>query len=237
LGIYDTYAARDRVKAGVALKERQNRKIFALGLLHGPREAPRILEIGPGDGHIAAFAAAAGLGYVAVEGSAATAEGLRARGFEVHCSYAPPLPASLAGPFTCCFLLHVIEHMPEPAKAARLIEEIRLALVPGGTLVVASPDYLRWGSDFYDADYTHCYPMTRRRVSQLLADHGFQVVHHTIYIGAIFGYAGLPVSWLGRILYSRLADGLFGRFVPRDILNRGLLAFLPNLLTIAKRAD
>ena len=236
MAIYDTYASRGRVKAGVALKERQNQKIFALGLLHSPRPA-RILEIGPGDGYLAALATAAGLGYVAVEGSAATADGLRARGFEVHCGYVPRLPASLSGKFTCCFLLHVIEHMPEPTKAARLIEEIRQALVPGGSLVVACPDYTRWGRDFYDADYTHCYPMTRRRLSQLLVDHGFHVVHHTIYTGSLFGYAGLPVSWLARILYSRLADDLFGRFVPRDVLNRGLLAFLPNLLTVAKRPN
>src|SRR3970040_2822031 len=39
LAIYDTYASRGRVKAGVALKERQNQKIFALGLLHSPRPA------------------------------------------------------------------------------------------------------------------------------------------------------------------------------------------------------
>ena len=115
-----------------------------------------------------------------------------------------------------------------------MIEEIREALVPGGALVVACPDSVRWGSHFYDCDYTHSYPMTRRRLSQLLADHGFHVVHHTIYTGSIFGYAGLPVSWLAKILYPRLADDLFGRFVPGDVLNRGLLTLLPNLLTVGR---
>jgi SAM-dependent methyltransferase len=235
LAIYDTYASRDRIRVGVALKERQNERIFALGLMHSPQQPARILEIGPGDGYIAGLATQAGLRYVSVEGSATTADGLRARGYDVHSGLVPPLPPSLSGTFTCCFLLHVIEHMPEPAKAAMLVEEIRRVLVPGGTLVVACPDYARWGSDFYDADYTHCYPMTRRRLSQLLADHGFHVVHHTIYTGSLFGYAGLPLSWLARLLYPRGVDGLVGRFVPRDVLNRGRLTFLPNLLTIATR--
>ena len=234
MAVYDRYATRRRVKGGVAIRKRQNRLIFELGLAHNTHGAQRILEIGPGDGYVASMSASAGHRYVAVEGSVAVAERLRQRGFGVHAGYVPPLPSAVNGPFTCCFALHVVEHLPNPQAASQLMHEVHARLAPGGTFVIACPDYLRWGSRFFDCDYTHSYPMSRRRLDQLLVDHGFEVVHHTIYTGPIFGYAGLPLSWLAKLLYPRLLDDLIGRAVRGDLLNRGLLAFLPNLLTVAR---
>jgi SAM-dependent methyltransferase len=237
LAVYDQYSNRSRLGAGVAIKSRQNQTIFQLGLSYSVGLGTRILEIGPGDGYIADTAAVSRLAYTAVEGSAAVAAGLRARGVEVEIGYVPPLPASLSGPFSCCYLLHVLEHMPSPQVAASLMDAVFQVLAPGGVFVIACPDYLRWGARFHDCDYTHSYPLTRRRLTQLLTDHGFEIVHHTVYCGPFFGYASLPVSWLAKLAYPAWVDGLLGRLVPGDVLNRGLLTFLPNLLTVARRAN
>ena len=145
-----------------------------------------VLEIGPGDGYIADIARAQGLDYIAVEGSDAVAEKLRQDGVQVLRAYVPPLPLGLPSePLRCCYLLHVLEHMTSAPSAAALVSDICERLAPGGTLVVACPDYSRWGGYFYDCDYTHAYPVTRRRLAQLFRDQGMEVVYHTIYIGSV----------------------------------------------------
>ena len=217
------------------MKVRQNRIIFELGMAHCLAPGRRVLDIGPGDGQIAALATSANLPYVALEGSAALTSVLRARGLEVHEGYVPPLPAGVQGRFSTCFLLHVLEHMPDHRAASALFQQMQDMLMPGGTFVIACPDAVRWGSDFYDCDYSHSFPLTRRRLQQIAVDHGFDVVHQTIYCGPVFGAMGLPLAWLARLLYPRFVDGLVGEHIPKDAANRGLLTFLPNLLMVARR--
>ena len=235
LAVYDGFADRHRIRAGAVIKSRQNRVIFELGITHSLVPQRRVLDIGPGDGVIARLAQGAQLPYVAVEGSSSLTAMLRQRGLEVHEGYVPPLPASVAGRFSTCFLLHVLEHMPDHRAASQLFLQVHDALLPGGTFVVACPDFARWGADFYDCDYTHSFPLTQRRLRQIALDHDFEVVHQTVYCGPVFGVAGLPLAWGARMIYPRFLDGLIGAKVPRDVANRGMLTFLPNLLMVARR--
>lgn len=235
MAIYDGYAVRTRVKTGVAIKMYQARRIFQLGMQWSADIGRCILEIGPGDGYVAALSREAGFAYTAIEGSPAVANKLSRAGVDVRQSYVPPLPEGLGVDYRCCYVLHVIEHMKTGADAAQLVGEIRERLAPGGALVIAAPDYSRWGSHFYDCDYTHAYPVTRRRLAQLLCDQGFEVAHQTIYTGPLFGYWGLPLSWIAKLLYWPLIDDLVGPNRFKDVMNRGFLTFLPNLLTVARR--
>lgn len=236
MAIYDDYAKRGRIRAGVDLKRRQAARIFDLGMRLSEKAAGGVLEIGPGDGYIAEIARSQGLDYTAIEGSDAVAEKLRQDGVQVLRAYVPPLPPSLPSDLLrCCYLLHVLEHMTSAHDASTLVSEIREHLAPGGALVVACPDYSRWGKYFYDCDYTHAYPVTRRRLAQLLHDQGMEVVYHTIYIGSVFGYHGLPISWLAKLLYWPLLDNIIGPVRFRDVLNRGFLTLMPNVLMVARR--
>lgn len=235
MALYDQYAGRQRVQAGVALKRRANNTIFDMALRHAPGAKPRVLEIGPGDGYIAEYAAQLGCAYAAIEGNAAVARQLADRGFDMHLGYVPPLPDTVVGPFGVCVMLHVIEHMASARAAADLVEQLRMQLVPGGVLAIACPDFINWGSRFFDCDYTHSYPMTQRRLRQLLQDQGLEVLQETVYMGDRFGHRWLPLSWAGRLLYPQFVDQLVAHWIPGDVLNRGLLTFLPNLLTLARR--
>jgi len=235
VAVYDEFAGRHRIRAGAVIKARQNRIIFELGMAHCLAQERRVLDIGPGDGQIASLSHAAYLPYVAVEGSSAVTEMLRERGLEVHEGYVPPLPTGVAGRFSTCFLLHVLEHMPDHRAASQLFLQVHDTLLPSGTFVVACPDFARWGSDFYDCDYSHCFPLTRRRLNQIALDHGFEIVHITIYCGPVFGVIGLPLSWGARMSYPRFVDGIIGAHIPKDAANRGMLTFLPNLLMVARR--
>jgi len=235
VAIYDDYARRSRIGAGVSIKRRQAATIFARGINSTMNTSGEVLEIGPGDGYIAALTKCAELPYTAIEGNDTVAANLRNSGFNVLSGYVPPLPFGLHSGYRCCFMLHVLEHMKSASDAGQVISEIFNLLAPGGAIVIACPDYSRWGHYFYDCDYTHTYPVTRRRLNQMLVDQGFEIVQHTIYCGPMFGYISLPISWLAKVLYWPSLDDLIGPDRLKDVLNRGFLTFLPNLLTVARR--
>jgi SAM-dependent methyltransferase len=236
MAVYEHYATRDRIGLGVRIKRYQAARMFELALGCAEGDAASILEIGPGDGYVAQIARCRSTAYVGIESSEAVARHLQGQGISVIRATVPPLPPDL-GTFDICFVLHVIEHMRDYSEASALIAGIRARLSARGVLVVACPDYIRWGYHFYDCDYTHSIPFTRRRLQRLLEDHGFLIRNFSIYSGPIFGYAGLPLGWLARLCYPAIADDLFGRHIPRDGAKRGVLTLLPNLLAVAKKKD
>src|ERR1019366_7788626 len=128
-----------------------------------------------------------GCRYTGVEGSSSVADKLLSDGFNVIKRFVPPLGTEL-GKSDVCFMLHVIEHMKDMDTAVRLVSEVREGLNPRGNLVIACPDYLRWKQHFYDCDYTHQLPFTRRRLCQMLVNEGFEITYQSIYTGPFFGY-------------------------------------------------
>ena len=235
MAIYDTYAARARVGAGVKLKQRVAARIFAMGLAPSAATVHKVLELGPGDGYISELSRNQGMTYTAVEGSAEIAAELRRRGVQVFEGYAPPLPAALTGPFSTCFMLHVLEHMPGLQVAATLLNEIRAQLLPGGTLVIACPAFEHRGARFYDCDYTHSFPLTRRRLEQLLRDQGFDLVVNAVHCGPGCGRGWIVLSCCARLLWPAWLEALVGHRVQGDVFNRGLLTFMPNLVLVARK--
>ena len=197
MAVYDQYAKRDRFEVGIKIKLHQAHQIYDIGIRHCKDNPKQVFEIGPGDGYIATLTRNAGLAYTGIEGSGSVAAHLETEGFTIVRSYVPPLPSGIKRS-QICFMLHVIEHMKGAAEASQLISQIRGALDDDGVLVIACPDYARWGHYFYDCDYTHSMPFTRRRLRQLLQDHQFEVVEETIYSGPLFGYRGLPLAWLAK---------------------------------------
>lgn len=74
-----------------------------------------------------------------------------------------------AGVFDGVHCSHVIEHTWEPEA---LVGEIRRVLRVGGTVVILTPDIIRYGFRFY-VDHTHRHPFTRESLRGLLTLHGF----------------------------------------------------------------
>jgi 2-polyprenyl-3-methyl-5-hydroxy-6-metoxy-1,4-benzoquinol methylase len=230
---YSHFAERQRNPIGVKIKMRQARIISQMAF-NTVSENCHILELGPGDGYIANIAAESGCQYLGIEASKEVAEKLIGQGHPIKRAFIPPLPEGI-GKFDCCFMLHIIEHMKDMLLASKLIEDVSDHLLENGKLILTSPDYTRWKTDFYDCDYTHHLPFTIKRLRQLLSNLDFQVVHETIYVGPIFGYKGLPLYWIIKLLYCRTLDELFSRYIKNDIWYRGYLTFLPSILVIAKK--
>lgn len=234
MGFYDHYAGRSRISLGVKTKLYQAQKIFFLAFEAANKKPESVLEIGPGDGYLANLSAKNECSYLGLEGSKSVATSLSAAGHNIVESFVPPLPSSI-GRFDVCYMLHVIEHMKDMDVATKLISEIKEHLHSNGVLVIACPDYVRWKQYFYDCDYTHSLPFTKRRLRQLLINEGFDISYESIYTGPIFGYWGLPLYWVARLLYPQFLDDLSSRYLRSDILNRGFLTLIPNLIVVAKK--
>ena len=185
----DTFYRSFRERRLTAFGASRRRRIeqSRLALLHRFAGPPGdLVEIGPGDGSLAARAVEAGWRYRAVEASPALAADMRAHGFAVTEAWAPPIPAEDAS----CDVIYadqVLEHMAGIDAARAFVAEGLRALRPGGVLFVVVPDYLKERAFFWDIDYTHNFVTTARRVRQLLYDGGFEIAATVRSIGAATG--------------------------------------------------
>ena len=146
-----------------------------------------MLEIGPGHGSLGTIAMSAGWRYRAVEASPLLATALRAQGFAVIRAWAPPFAIASAS----CDVVYadqVLEHMSGIDAARQFVAEARRVLKPGGLFLVVVPDYLKERTFFWDVDYTHNFVTTKRRVSQLLLDGGFETETTVDSIGNATGF-------------------------------------------------
>lgn len=160
-----------------------------LGLLHRYKPAPgEMVEVGPGHGTLAEQAVDAGWAYTAIEASPILIEVLRKKGLRVIESWAPPIPVPDASA-DVIYADQVLEHMSGIDAARLFTAEALRSLKPGGVFFVVVPDYLKERTFFWDVDYTHNFVTTRRRVTQLFNDGGFEILHVERAIGLARGPA------------------------------------------------
>jgi 2-polyprenyl-3-methyl-5-hydroxy-6-metoxy-1,4-benzoquinol methylase len=176
-------------------------KFLCAGL---PRGA-RVLDVGCGRGVLLGALAERGFEVHGVEISAAAAGGADRR---VQVRIATDLADAdySAGFFNQVVIWHVLEHLPDPARALR---EVWRVLRPGGRVIVAVPNFAsvqaRWaGPAWFHLDAPrHLYHFPLSALRRLLEDSGFvcESEHHFSLRQNPFGWvqsAMNRVSWLPR---------------------------------------
>ncbi len=182
-----------------------------------PRGA-RVLDIGCGRGVLLSAFADAGFEPHGVERSEAAAAGVDPR---ATLRIAPRL-AEAGYPeahFDGVILWHVLEHLPDPRET---LAEVHRILRPGGTLVVAVPNFSsfqsRWaGPAWFHLDLPrHLYHFPLSALRRLMQREGFQpdAEYHFSLRQNPFGWVqsfqnrrpGLPHNGLYTLLYERGAD-------------------------------
>jgi SAM-dependent methyltransferase len=184
---YRTFSEKKLTALGGARRTRIERSRLALLAQYASPPGP-MLEIGPGQGTLAALAIQAGWQYSAIEPSPLLAERLRAEGLDIVQAWTPPVPAADSS----CEVLYadqVLEHMSGIDAARAFVAEALRVLHPGGVVFIVVPDYLKERGFFWDIDYTHNFPTTERRVRQLLYDGGFEIERVVRSIGTATGPA------------------------------------------------
>lgn len=134
------------------------------------------------------------------------------------------LPANIAGDYDVVICSHVLEHICYPDK---LLKDIRAALKPNGSLVVALPNIMHYksrmqliaGNFKYQSqglwDYTHFRWYTFQTGRKLLEGHGFVVEHAAVSGELPFNsiFSKILPSGLRKSIYKGLTSisrGFFG---------------------------
>lgn len=143
-----------------------------------------VLEIGCGEGHFLAMAAARGHRVVGIDFSDSVVARAQARGQRVYCGGFDELARHVAPgtQFDAVALFHVIEHVANPDE---LLGAIAAWLRPGGRVFVSCPGPRRFTrlieeqqigeSDFWDYPPTHVLRWTPSALQAAVARHGFEV--------------------------------------------------------------
>lgn len=193
--------------------------------------AESVLEIGPGQGHFCELWLQQGGTVTALEANPILGEALSRLNVSVIKAVAPPLPFD-SGEFDVAIAAHVIEHMPTVTQAIELVEEMARVVRPGGIVGIVAPDVRAWRFDFWNADYTHNYVTSPRRLEQLFFNYGLQVEEVILYSGYLPGLVGRVLRFLAPLLPgSPEAGGLW-----RQRLYKLRMTFLGNFLIIGRKA-
>lgn len=229
---FEHFSREDKpTKMGIWLVETLSRKIFRYAQV---ASGDSILEIGPGRGVFADICLKEGIEYFAIEPNRQMAASLEQRGASVICAMVPPLPA-LDKKFDVVVMISVMEHTNSMQDALQVAQQIREVLNPKGKLVICSPDYLNWRLNFFNCDFSHNYVTTRRRLSQLLINAGFEDIKSCYLSGPLTGF----ICFLVTALVSRLPFGLFNALFPDNKVVSKLykmqLAFLRKVLILGER--
>lgn len=205
---FDHYAASPSTRFGQWLTARKSQHEFAFVQPFLPDQASRILEVGPGWGHLArVFRKAGYVNYCVVEPNDAMRMHLAAEGYQTKAYRVPPLDED-DGSYDAILLVDVFEHLNGAQDAERFLFEARRVLRPHGILFICSPDYLHWKEDFY-CDYTHNNVTTARRALQLFCDYGFRPLRLMYMSSFLRGPLATASSLLVRaVLFFASGDGL-----------------------------
>ena len=220
--VYDSYLDRNSWEASeplhrwVARRALKNFQRFA----HRSAEECDLLEIGTGTGRVAIEAIALGYRkYVGVEPTKALASHARQRtGALILEDKLPQLNSVSSGSFDQVFSMHVLEHSAGVSDARAWCEEMLRVTRIGGHVCVVAPDIRDYGSYFWDGDWTHGYPTTPQRISQIFTDLGFAPSFSgSMHLGRTGGLAAFIAHAGSALTPTRLVDMVTNRIVGRPL--------------------
>jgi 2-polyprenyl-3-methyl-5-hydroxy-6-metoxy-1,4-benzoquinol methylase len=165
-----------------------------------------VLDLGCGRGVFLGLAAEAGIEAVGVDHSQESLEICRRKGFAVHHENAIRFLSESPRRFGGIFCSHLIEHMSYE-EATRFLDLCHQALVPGGRLLVVTPnpEDLAVISQIFWLDPTHVRPYPKLLVERMLTAAGFHVIYSQQLLGSwrMIGRRKLPAYFLRRMLLGR----------------------------------
>lgn len=230
---FDTFFKDKPTALGAWLQDEKARQVLQR-LRRSHPQLRRLLEIGPGRGELAALCKGAGLDYQALEPNQLQADALVQQGFEVLLAYVPPIPLQ-DEQYDAVVALNVLEHMPDFPTAIRFLSEMVRVVRPGGLVCINCPDLMAAQELFWDADYTHNFPVTMRRLQQMFNDQGLKIVDAAFYSGVVPGPLATPLSWAAKGLPEPLLAGLARPLAHPDQIRRFRLTFLRNVFMVGRK--
>jgi SAM-dependent methyltransferase len=101
-----------------------------------------------------------------------------AEGVEVHLLPLERLgEAASPNSLDVAFASNVFEHLRGPDSLLEILEAVRVALKPGGTLLILQPNARRVGMAFYDF-VDHTLPLTEKGMAEALSMSGYEIIEN-----------------------------------------------------------
>ena len=237
---YDFYAEKKVTSIGARINGLATVKLarmFSAGLHLSAKDKPSVLEIGPGQGLFASrLKDLMAVAYKAYEPERLLYEKMLSQGFSVVNSTVPPIPDH-NDQFDAVALINVLEHMPGTTAAEELLKEIGRVLKKTGMLFIVVPNYLDWGKDFFNLDYTHQLITTEYRLTQMLSDAGFCIQSMRYHYGCFFSGIGRIPNALTRLCRSIFTLLLPRRFSRKETVQKLAVLFAENIICTAGKKD
>ncbi|MBI3342887.1 methyltransferase domain-containing protein, partial [Candidatus Gottesmanbacteria bacterium] len=173
--LYDIFLTKVHPRWIQSILARFNRNILAYLLTFFKTDKNlSILEIGPGKGYFyQATRAFPHIQYFAFDRNIHMLKKLRIS--RIFHGEAPKL-VNLKQKFHIIYIAYVIEHLQNGEAVYELIRNCKKYLYPSGIIVMLAPNALTQGLDFWNEDYTHVYPTTKRNVAMAFYDNGIDDV-------------------------------------------------------------
>ncbi len=229
---YSYYFEGNEIEGSTERIRAKNELVYSYLQPHLPPGAA-VLELGVGKGFFARLCRERGHAYRGVEASEEQCSRLRSRGLEVTAALVPPLPEELGNGYGLVYSAHLLEHLPSSREVHQLLEQCAAVISEDGVVAALFPDAAALGSEFWNCDYTHCYPTTERRVAQAMTDAGLEVIAAHHLHGHYTGAGRMLARVASRPLFLRGALAATRDRGRRDLLYRGWMYLQRDVLLVA----
>jgi SAM-dependent methyltransferase len=129
--------------------------------------------------------------------------------------------------FDALFAINVPEHAPNYEAALSWVKEMLRILKPGGKILLFAPDMRDCGAYFWDQDWSHGYPTTPQRVTQLLQGLNISIEVSTIMRMGSINPLEKSVAYLVALLIpTRFVDLITMRTLSRPLASGFKIATL-----------
>ena len=161
------------------------------------------MEVGPGKGYFkeAVINAGGGYEYYAVDRNENILANLNINPSNTKIAELPNIEMDIK--FDIIFVGYVIEHLSNGIELYNALANLKLLLKNNGILVLQFPDSMKLGMEFYNIDYTHMLPTTKRNVNQAILD-------NSMYVQKAIDLCG--------ILYTRKVDSAISYFIKSGVM-------------------
>ncbi|EKD23991.1 MAG: type 11 methyltransferase [uncultured bacterium] len=192
--MYDLFLTHEHSRLIASILTRFNSNILSYLLTYFRKnQSLSILEIGPGKGYFyRATRKYPRITYYAFDRNITILKNLHIT--RIYLGEAPKL-INFKKKFHVIYIAYVIEHLQDGVAVYELIKNCKKYLYPGSIIVMLAPNTMSQGMEFWNEDYTHTYPTTKRNVAMAFADNGMTDLTVLDFNDMALWLASNPVLW------------------------------------------